>query len=61
MWIATTYLRGLAMTPAGVNTRIVIGESVFLPLLLQYPEIPNIQSLAAKQYFQVIYLDQVVE
>ncbi len=59
--MAMSYQDVWGLHPAGVNTRIVIGGSVFLPLLLQYPEIPNIQSLAAKQYFQVIYLDQVVE
>ncbi|MCC8398794.1 MAG: SH3 domain-containing protein [Rickettsia endosymbiont of Labidopullus appendiculatus] len=59
--MAMSYQDVWGLHPAGVNTRIVVGGSVFLPLLLQYPEIPNIQSLAAKQYFQVVYLDQVVE
>ncbi|WP_375319238.1 SH3 domain-containing protein [Candidatus Tisiphia endosymbiont of Oplodontha viridula] len=59
--MAMSYQNIWGLRPAGVNTRIVVGGSVFLPLLLQYPEVPNIESLAAKKYFQVIYLDQVVD
>ena len=39
-----------------VNTRVVIGGGVFFPLSLHYPEIPEVDSLAAKKYFKVTYL-----
>ena len=39
------------------NTRIILGGGVFLPILLQYPEMPHVKSLAAEQYFKVVFLD----
>lgn len=38
--------------------RAVIGESVFLPLLLTYPEDATIDSLLANKKFEMIYLDK---
>lgn len=40
------------------NTRIILGGGVFLPLLIQYPDMPDVKSLAAEQYFKVTFLDQ---
>lgn len=57
--IAMTYQNkwGLKSTEEE-NTRIILGGGLFLPLLIQYPEMPYIKSLAAEQYFKVTYLDQ---
>jgi cell wall-associated NlpC family hydrolase len=41
------------LRPADDSRRAVIGGSVFLPLLLIYPEDPSLQSLAATQTFQI--------
>lgn len=43
------------------NTRVVIGGTVFFPLLLQYPEIPDAESLAAKPLFEILYLNKITE
>lgn len=43
-------------TPAD-DSRIIIGKTVVFPLLKQYPENPNIVSLANEEYFRVSYLD----
>ncbi|OGT51102.1 MAG: hypothetical protein A3E84_04630 [Gammaproteobacteria bacterium RIFCSPHIGHO2_12_FULL_42_13] len=50
---------GLAPNPS--TKRVVIGQAVLFPLLLQYPEDPGLVSLAAKKYFQIAYLDQLPE
>jgi len=41
------------LRPADDSRRAVIGGSVFLPLLLSYPEDPTLQSLAATPTFQI--------
>lgn len=58
--MAMTYqdVWGLRPPPTLPNRRAVIGQSVLLPLLLQYPEDPALASLASKDYFQVCFLDQ---
>lgn len=46
------------LRPAAPPSRSIIGQSVFLPLLSQYPEAPELESLASKQLFIISYLDQ---
>lgn len=41
------------LRPADNSRRAVIGGSVFLPLLLRYPEDPGLESLAATSTFQI--------
>lgn len=57
--MAMTYQNIWGLTPNPAIRRAVIGKSVLFPLLLQYPEDPNLVSLAAKKFFQVSYLDQL--
>ncbi|HGJ5863143.1 MAG TPA: SH3 domain-containing protein [Arsenophonus nasoniae] len=47
-----------ALRPAAPPSRSIIGQSVFLPLLSQYPEEPELESLASKPLFIISYLDQ---
>lgn len=47
------------LSPPDKSRRSIIGESVFLPLLTQYPEDPNLASLADKPFFQVSHLDEM--
>lgn len=54
-----TYQNIWALSPNPAIHRSVIGQSVLLPMLLQYPEDANLMSLANKKYFQVIYLDEI--
>ena len=62
-----SYQSGAPMTYQSVwgfrNTdadrRYVIGQSVFLPLLADYPEHPDIQSQANHSDFKLIYLDEL--
>ncbi len=65
MWSfqAMTYQNVWGLRPPASNSmtvyRDVIGGAVFLPLLRQYPEDPNAQSLADKSTFILSYLDQM--
>lgn len=54
--MAMTYQNIWGLRPKNENSRIVIGGSVFFPLLLQYPEAPTVQSLTDKKYFNILYL-----
>ncbi|MBS0351979.1 MAG: SH3 domain-containing protein [Proteobacteria bacterium] len=56
-----TYQDIWGLRPSDDSSRAIIGQSLFFPLLLAYPEEPNMVSLAAKNYFQVSYLDQMPE
>lgn len=56
--MAMTYQNLWGLSPPSRNRRSVIGESVLLPLLKQYPEDPSLNSLANGKYFQVSFLDQ---
>ena len=46
------------LRPVAPQSRSIIGQSVFLPLLSQYPEVPELESLASKPLFIITYLDQ---
>lgn len=46
------------LKPADLPSRSIIGRSVFLPLLSQYPEAPELESLASKPLFIITYIDQ---
>ncbi|HJD66363.1 MAG TPA: SH3 domain-containing protein [Rickettsia endosymbiont of Bembidion nr. Transversale] len=54
--MAMTYQNIWGLRPKNENSRIVIGGSLFLPLLLEYPEAPKAQSLADKKRFEILYL-----
>mgnify|MGYP006431171763 CR=1 FL=1 len=46
------------LKPEDGSSRVVIGGSVFFPLLNQYPEDTSLVSLADKKYFKIAYLDE---
>lgn len=48
---AMTYQNIWGLRPNPSVKRVIIGQSVLFPLLLKYPENPNLISLAAKEYF----------
>jgi len=56
--IVMTYQDVWGLHPASGDRRAVIGGSVFLPMLKQYPEDRGLSSLAGRGYFQVAFLDQ---
>jgi hypothetical protein len=56
---AMTYQNIWGLSPTPPTRRAVIGQSVFLPLLLQYPEDGSLVSLANKKFFQVSFLNQL--
>ena len=47
---------GLAPRPA--DRRAIIGKAVLFPLLLNYPEDPNLHTLAGHKYFKVCFLNK---
>ncbi len=53
-----TYQQMWGLSPKDRNSRAVIGQSVFLPLLLKYPEDTDLMSELDASLFQLIYLDQ---
>lgn len=57
--VAMTYQNIWGLSPNDKSTRYVIGQSVFLPLLKQYPEQPAAASLANKSTFKLINLNQL--
>ncbi len=54
-----TYQNIWGMGPADNSRRAIIGQSLFIPLLLSYPQDPALQSLAAKHYFIISNLDEM--
>ncbi len=58
---AMTYQNIWGMSPESKDSRYVIGQSVFFPLLKYYPENPGISSLANKSYFTLVHLDELEE
>lgn len=57
--MAMTYQNIWGLSPNPAARRVVIGQSVLFPLLLQYPEDNSLGSLANKRYFQVSNLRQL--
>lgn len=55
---AQSYQQMWGMSPKDRNSRSVIGQSVFLPLLTSYPEDKNLVSELDNGLFQVVYLNQ---
>lgn len=56
---AMTYQNVWGLKPNPPTRRAVIGKSVFLPMLLQYPEDILLTSLADKKYFRVSFLGEL--
>lgn len=54
-----TYQNLWGLRPHSGDKRSVIGGSVLFPILLQYPEDSNLNSLASGKYFQISYLDDL--
>lgn len=46
------------LRPAVPPSRSIIGQSIFMPLLAQYSDAPELKSLASKSLFIITYLDQ---
>lgn len=57
--MAMTYQNVWGLTPKDRSWRAVIGQAVFLPLLVSYPEDLKLTSLADKKFFKVIFLDEM--
>lgn len=57
--VAMTYQSIWGLRPEDNSYRAVIGGSVLLPMLTQYPENSEVISLADKKQFQVSYLDEL--
>lgn len=55
---AMTYQNIWGLAPANRDKRYIIGQSVFLPLLKNYPENADANSLANKPIFKLVYLDE---
>ena len=56
---AITYQNVWGMSPESRDKRYVIGQSLFFPLLKNYPENPDVSSLAGKSNFKLVYLDEL--
>lgn len=56
--IVMTYQNLWGLAPKPPVRRAIIGQSVFFPLLLSYPEDRSLRSLADKKYFQIAYLNE---
>lgn len=57
--MAMTYQDVWGLSPRSHATRHVIGGSVLIPMLPQYPEDKTLMSLADKKYFQMGFLDEL--
>ncbi len=56
---AMTYQNIWGLSPRDRSTRFVIGKSVFIPMLKQYPENPALASPADKKYFKLLQMDKL--
>lgn len=54
-----TYQNVWGLAPITKDKRYIIGQSLFLPLLKDYPEKPDVISQADKPYFKLIFLDKL--
>lgn len=55
--VPVTYQNIWGLRPNHANSRSIIGEAVFLPLLRFYPEDPDLISLAGKVLFKLGYIE----
>ncbi|HMT02207.1 MAG TPA: NlpC/P60 family protein, partial [Burkholderiales bacterium] len=53
-----TYQNIWGLAPKDRSRRAVIGEAVFLPLLIKYPEDDTLQSLADHKNFELVYINK---
>ena len=56
--IPLTYQNIWALKPLDESRRSIIGKSVILPLVENYPEDPTLNSQANTDNFQMIFLDE---
>lgn len=56
---AMTYQNKWGLKPNPPVKRVIIGQAVLFPLLLEYPENPRLTSLVAQKYFKVSYLSEL--
>ena len=56
---AIIYQNVWGMASESHDKRYVIGQSLFFPLLKNYPENPGVISLAGKSNFKLVYLDEL--
>ncbi|AWN81875.1 SH3 domain-containing protein [Candidatus Cardinium hertigii] len=61
MAIAMTYQNIWGMADLSGDSVSIIGKSVFLPLLLNYPEDPNLKNLLQRPFFQITHLKHLSE
>ncbi|MEF2229077.1 MAG: SH3 domain-containing protein [Candidatus Cardinium sp.] len=61
MSIAMTYQNIWGMADLSDDSVSIIGQSVFFPLLLNYPEDPNLRSLLQRPFFQIAHLKPLPE
>jgi hypothetical protein len=59
--MAMTYQNIWGLSPHTNDRRAVIGDSVFLPMLLEYPKDTHLVSLADEKFFKLAFLDQFPE
>lgn len=52
-----TYQNLWALRPKDIESRSIVGSSVFFPLLASYPESPEMVSLADKKEFKLGFLE----
>lgn len=57
---AMTYQNMWGLRPRQGEGRAIVGESTFFPLMLQYPEDPNLYSQVEGRFFDLIYLDEML-
>lgn len=57
--MAMTYQNVWGLSPNPPDRRAIIGKSVLLPMLLEYPEDASLVSEAGKKYFQVAFLNEM--
>ena len=59
--IPMTYQNIWGMSPANKESRYIIGQSLFFPLLKQYPENFDLGSLANAPFFTLVQLDKLTD
>lgn len=59
--IIISYQNVWGLSPKNKDKRYIIGKSVFLPLIKNYSEIPEIASQASQKTFKLVFLDSLYE